>query len=154
MTRAAFLAAAAASTGADCVLCPFAVRASSGYGAHSLNLGRRDLKRNVDAHVHACTLAHGDRPTPDHQAAHSCGEKLCCNGSHLRWATRVENMRDAIRHGTLRGGGRGRVCVTPEQTAEIRASSESLVSIGRRLGIDPAYVGVIRRGARAMDRAA
>ena len=144
--RAEFLAkAATARDGDGCMVWPFAVRASSGYGAHNLPAGGR-RKINVDAHVHACTLAHGERPSRDHQAAHSCGNKLCCNGEHLRWATRIENMADAKAHGTLKGGGRYRQRLHAPDVAAIRASRESLLALGRRFGMDPSYIGRVRRG--------
>lgn len=63
---------------------------------------------NVDgktrfASRHICQLAHGDPPTPDHVAAHSCGNGHldCMNASHLRWATSKENSDDRIIHGTM-----------------------------------------------------
>lgn len=144
--RTEFLQTAVSSDNSECVLWPFAVRASSGYGAHSISLGRRGLKRNVDAHVYVCEAAHGPRPTSTHQAAHSCGNKLCCNPKHLRWATPKENMADAIEHGGLRGGGRYRRRLTASDVAMIRSSPRSLLSLGRELGMDPAYVGKVRRG--------
>jgi hypothetical protein len=54
-----------------------------------------------------CRKAHGNEPTPKHEAAHSCGngQKLaCCNTKHLRWATRVENQADRLEHGTHNRG--------------------------------------------------
>lgn len=53
-----------------------------------------------------CFLKHGPSPTPEHQAAHSCGKAHlgCINPNHLRWATRKENEADKIIHGTLHVG--------------------------------------------------
>ena len=148
MTREQFLAAAALSASDDCVLWPFAVRKSSGYGAHNLPTGKRNRKVNIDAHVRACILAHGDRPGQQSEVAHSCGQKLCCNGRHLRWSTRWENMQDAKAHGTLRGGGRYRQRLGPEDVASIQASSESLTVWSKRYGMAPSYMGVVRRAGR------
>lgn len=55
-----------------------------------------------------CILAHGEPPTPKHQAAHSCGKgnQGCVNPRHLRWATKIENERDKIKHGTILKGSR------------------------------------------------
>lgn len=145
MTRADFLDAAANADHDQCVEWPFAVRASSGYGAMNVGLGA--AKRNIDAHVYVCVLAHGDRPTAQHQAAHSCGRKLCCNGRHIRWATALENMADAVAHGTLRGGGRYRPRLGPSDVAAIKNSRLSLVALGRAFGMDPAYIGRVRRTA-------
>lgn len=144
--RAEFLAkATAARTEDGCLPWPFAVRASSGYGAHNLPTGTR-RKINIDAHVQACTMTHGPRPGPEYEAAHSCGNKLCCNGEHLRWATKAENMADAKAHGTLKGGGRYRQRLRASDVEVIRASSESLIALGRRFGMDPSYIGRVRRG--------
>lgn len=145
MNREAFLSQAAHAAHNMCVLWPYAVRKSSGYGAH--NLPRPMGKKNVDAHVRACSIAHGERPTAKHEVAHSCGEKLCCNGNHLRWATHGENMADAVAGGKLKGGGRYRQRLFAEEVNEIRTSSLSLVELGERFGVDPAYVGRVRRAA-------
>lgn len=144
--RAAFLQAALSGDSSECVLWPFAVRASSGYGAHSIPLGKRDVKRSVDAHAYVCEMANGPRPSASHQAAHSCGNKLCCNPKHLRWATPRENMADAIAHGSLKGGGRYRQRLTSADVETIRSSARSLISLGREFGLDPAYIGKVRRG--------
>ncbi len=49
-----------------------------------------------------CYRLYGEPPTPEHQAAHSCGKghEGCVNGSHLRWATPSENENDKKGHGT------------------------------------------------------
>lgn len=143
MTRAHFLQAAAASTSAACILWPYAVRKSSGYGAHST----RDAgnQTHYDAHAYSCTLAHGPRPTPEHEAAHSCGDKLCVSGAHLRWATHQENMDDAKAHGTLRGGGRGRQKLFKAERTHIATSGKSLLQLADEYGMEPAYLGQVRR---------
>lgn len=53
-----------------------------------------------------CELAHGKPPTPEHEAAHSCGNGHlgCVNPKHLRWATTVENKADMVAHGTRQWG--------------------------------------------------
>lgn len=129
----------------DCIAWPFAVRQSSGYGAHSVFAEGKS--RNVDAHVHVCEMVHGPRPTRAHEAAHSCGHKLCCNGRHLRWATRLENMADAKSHGTLRGGGRHRQRFFKAEVAEICASNSSILDLARQFDTDASYISRLRREA-------
>lgn len=53
-----------------------------------------------------CILAHGNPPTPTHQAAHRCGRFHlgCVNPRHLRWATPYENQHDRVEHGTVMDG--------------------------------------------------
>src|SRR5262249_40076296 len=48
-----------------------------------------------------CTLAHGEAPAEGMEAAHSCGNRPCCNKRHLRWATCTENTADKLAHGTM-----------------------------------------------------
>lgn len=145
MSRADFIANALAADTDDCVIWPFAVRKSSGYPAHSYGGA---AKINVDAHRFVCLLAHGE-PLPGRHAAHSCGNKLCVNPKHLSWKKPVENMRDAINAGTLRGGGRYRQRIFAHDVAYIAQSNKSLLELAQEYGSDPAYMGRLRRSARA-----
>ena len=82
----------------DCVQWPFG-RTPNGYGRILIQGQKRVASRVV------CEVAHGAPPTPDHQAAHSCGKghEGCVNPLHLRWATPEENRADMIAHGTAHG---------------------------------------------------
>lgn len=142
MKRKQFIELALASEPRDCVLWPYAVRKSSGYPAFSKKLNGTTV--NHDAHRLVCELAHG---ASSKQAAHSCGNKLCINPHHLYWATSVENMADAKRHGTLRGGGRYRQRIFSEQRADIKSSSLSLSEIAQKYAITVSDAGKIRRTA-------
>lgn len=77
----------------ECVLWPF-TQYSNGYGSvwHEGRLW--------GAHRLACRLRHGEPSDPQLQAAHKCGNKLCINPRHLRWATQAENEQDKLKHGT------------------------------------------------------
>jgi len=102
------------------------------------------VKLNVDAHRHVCSQAHGPALSGQ-QAAHSCGNKLCVNPAHLYWADPAENMADAKRHGTLKGGGRYRQRIFKDDIEAICASSESLVTLAAKYGSDPSYIGRLKR---------
>lgn len=55
-----------------------------------------------------CEARHGPPPSPASEAAHSCGNGHlgCVSRGHVRWASRAENARDTIRHGTSTRGTR------------------------------------------------
>lgn len=69
-----------------------------------------------------CELAHGEAPSPTHQASHDCGNSLCVNPNHIVWKTPSANASDRRRHGTHannRNGPKGKL--TQEQRAQVRA---------------------------------
>lgn len=99
-----FACEAARSTANDCIPWPYA-GTSEGYGRINVD------GTTIGAHVHVATLAHGPKPSPDHECCHSCGNGHlgCVNARHLYWGTRSDNVQDAIRHGThFRGGSQKR----------------------------------------------
>lgn len=99
--------------GDDCLMWPF--RGPNGYGVFGY------LGKQYYAHRYMCELVKGPPPTPEHEAAHSCGRGQfgCVNPCHLSWKTPSDNQRDRRLHGTKSSGGRGRL--TDEQAAQIRA---------------------------------
>lgn len=86
----------------DCLKWPFS-RKTNGYG--QINY----LYRTTLAHRVMCLIAHGDAPSPAHQAAHTCGKghEGCVNPRHLEWKTPRENAHDRILHGTYLAGENG-----------------------------------------------
>lgn len=75
-----------------CINWPFSAR-ETGYGQIFIN-GIR-----TTAHRVICVWENGP-PTTGHQAAHECGNRRCCNPSHIKWKTPKENGEDKIVHGT------------------------------------------------------
>lgn len=68
-----------------------------------------------------CEREYGPPPTPFHHAAHSCGNSVCVNPRHIRWATPQENIDDKKIHGTnLRGSRHGLSVLTEGQVRVIK----------------------------------
>ena len=105
--------------GDECLIWPF-WRGTDGYG-----------RVNIDGQVCivsrlACEEANGPAPTPDHQAAHSCGKGKsgCVSKRHLAWKTQSENEADKLIHGTHNRGVRHpQAKLTEEHVREIRRLS-------------------------------
>jgi hypothetical protein len=114
--------------GEECLAFPF-LRNGNGYGRVTYG-GQR-----IGAHRAMCILAHGEPPTPKHEAAHSCGKghEGCVNPGHLRWATRVENLADRVEHN---GGNRG------SRHGNAKLSAEVVIAIRRRLAAGEAQASI------------
>jgi hypothetical protein len=131
-------------TSNDCLTWPFA-RNNMGYAVMNSGTGLVSATRVI------CTLAHGEPPSPQHQAAHSCGKghEACCSRVHLRWRTPLENTTEQLDHGTRpRGEQRWNAKLTPEIVRQIRAmkGTASYSAIGRAFNVHAMTVGnVIRR---------
>lgn len=105
------------ATPGECWIWPMR-REPAGYGLVTIR------KRRHRAHRIVCQMAHGESPQSDMDAAHSCGNGHlgCVNPHHLRWATRLQNVADAIAHGTHQRGARnGSSKLTENQVRAIRA---------------------------------
>lgn len=104
--------------GDDCLVWPYFRDPREGYGT----MGHEG--KVWKAHRLMCVLAHGEPPTPKHQAAHSCGNGRggCVNPRHLRWTTPRGNAQDRSKHGTAKGPPTGCVSkLTPEAIADIQS---------------------------------
>lgn len=127
--------------GDDCLTWPFSV---SGHGRGTATLDGKKMS----APRAMCILAHGEPPTEQHHAAHSCGNGHlgCMSPRHLSWKLPAENEADKIKHGTLR---RGRAIntnkLTERQVSEIRAAADaSGVALAERYGVTPSAISAIR----------
>lgn len=131
--------------GDECLIWPYG--SSSGYGEMT--------KDGKEGYVHrfVCEDEYGPPPTPEHQAAHSCGNGHigCVTKRHLSWKTPKENQADRLIHGT---GGRGekhsQAKLTEEQVIEIRGykGAEPKCVIAKRYGVTPRTISDIHRGKR------
>lgn len=95
-----------------CLIWPFGGN-STGYGLVTFR-----GQNQTYAHRAMCILVNGEPPTPNHQAAHSCGRGTdgCVSPHHLSWKTPSENQFDRtdLRH-------RAKRKLTAEQVDDIRA---------------------------------
>jgi hypothetical protein len=114
--------------GPECLIFPFG---RSGCGRGELTID----SKNIHADVYMCRIAHGEKPSPKHEAAHSCGKghEGCVAPTHLRWATRKENAADRIIHGTALLGERHHQAKLDEVSARfIKIKCEMIKTRGVR----------------------
>jgi len=100
---------------------------------------------------YVCELANGEPPTPEHQAAHSCGNGhlACVTPGHLSWKTPKDNNADKVAHGSVNRGDRnGQAKITEEQARQIVSlkGSATQKEIGRMFGIARSTVREIHAG--------
>lgn len=141
----AWLRSMAGFDGDECLTWPFRARTTKGYGVTDHNGQMQNASRVM------CILAHGEPPTPLHEAAHSCGKghEGCVNPRHLRWATRSENHMDKRLHGTaLLGEANHQARLSAGEVHAIRSSSARVSDLAEAHGISIAHAYDIRAGKR------
>jgi hypothetical protein len=124
-----FLEAALVYTGEDCLLWPYST--IDGYGQMKI------AGRHIRVTRLVCAAEHGPAP-PGTDAAHSCHTPGCVARRHLRWATRKENMADAIERGTtIKGTRNHNAKLTDDDVRDIRylATWMTQTEVGRIYGI-------------------
>jgi hypothetical protein len=137
----------------ECISFPYS-KDQYGYGKLRIDGG------NIGAHVYALTQTAGPKPTPKHEACHSCGNGKagCVNPRHLYWGTRSDNVRDAIKTGTAYkfpvayGESHPQAKFTDQQIMEIRrmlASGARQMDVAAAFGISQSHVSRIKNGSRS-----
>jgi len=96
-----------------------------------------------------CIIAHGPPPFPKAEAAHRCGkgDKGCVSPQCVYWATKKQNVADAMAHGTFPVGEASTSAkLTEEQVIAIRATDEHPSILSKRLGVSRGAVWHVRNG--------
>lgn len=124
-----------------CLIWPFS--RTRGYGGFCY-MGKHQV-----AHRFMCELVHGLPPSPEHHAAHSCGngEDGCVNPWHLFWKTPSANSLDKRLHGTAYREGRNNK-LTPQQVLEIRGlrGKKTQDDLAEMFGVGRQNIGAILTG--------
>jgi hypothetical protein len=111
-------------------------------------------KITVDGHdrtasSYVCELTHGPAPSPHHESAHSCGNRICVNRWHTRWKTSAENNADKLLHGTHNRGERHNLAkLTEGNVHEIRRlrGIETERELADRFGVSSTAIRLIHAG--------
>lgn len=129
--------------GSKCLIWPFKSKYKNGYGSVFYD------GKLTGAHRVMCRLAHGEPPTREHHAAHSCGNRMCVNPNHIGWKTPSQNEADKVAHGTdVRGERNPCAKLNRQQVQDIRSmrGTKSQSSIARQFGVSRRAVGFILSG--------
>lgn len=88
-------------SGEGCVTWPYS-KCTNGYGQVAIN-GKKVLTHRI-----SCERLNGPPPTPQHEAAHSCGNGHlgCVSPWHLRWLTHAENTAESAGSARKKAAGK------------------------------------------------
>lgn len=129
----------------ECLPWPFG-KGPAGYAGMVLIDGKKVL-----ASRYVCELVNGPPPTPEHEAAHSCGKghEACIAPGHLVWKTHAENEADKLIHGTHgRGERNSKAKLTEAAVREILSlkGKETNPNLASRFGVVPQTISNIHTG--------
>jgi hypothetical protein len=139
-----WIRANAGYAGDECLTWPFSIGAD-GYGrAHYPGTAKLTIASRL-----MCIVAHGEPPSPKHEAAHSCGrgKSACTNPRHLYWATPTINHADKILHNTTnRGERQWRAKLSEADVRQIRSLIGTMTNaaIAKRFDVDQSHISEIK----------
>lgn len=125
--------------GPECLPWPYG-QDGRGYGQMSMDGVSMTAARAM------CLLVYGEPSADDLQAAHSCGNSICCNPKHLRWATPLENNADKVAHGTHLCGASipwAKLCEADVREIRRRYGRQRTREIADMFGISPGTVSAV-----------
>lgn len=104
--------------------------------------------KKAGAHEYALSFTTGERRLPGLDTCHSCDNPPCCNPAHLRFGTRLSNVRDAVERGRVRNGS---TVLTDGDVVLIRERREAGArqkDLAEQFGITDGQISMIVRGIR------
>jgi hypothetical protein len=127
--------------GPDCLIWPYS-RNTNGHGHLSID------GKLVRAHRVMCELVNGPPPTPEHEAAHSCGRghEACVHPKHLGWKTKVENRADREAHNRKPKTHRYRLTEADVLVIRTLEGNETNTAIAERYGVARTTIRAIFAG--------
>ena len=126
--------------GENCLIWPY-TRNPKGYATMKSQRKTRLVSRLL------CERINGPAPTPEHHAAHSCGNGRsgCVTSAHIMWKTPTENEADKILHGThVKGAQHGNAKITEEIAKRIVADRATQREIASKYGVSQQQVSRIK----------
>lgn len=132
--------------GPDCIVWPFARRRRG-----RMQYGRVYYEgKTWNAHRLVCFLKNGPPPSIKHMALHKCGNGhlACVSPGCVYWGIRVDNVRDAMRHGTVpKGETHHGAKLTEAAVLSLRAcASMTRKELAVVYGVTPGTITAIRNG--------
>lgn len=103
------------------------------------------------AHELARTFATGEVRADGLDTCHSCHNPICCNPHHLRFASRLENVREMDEAGRRRTG---QTKLNAKTAAEIRqriALGATQRELAKEYGVTNSMISMIKTGRRYPD---
>ena len=100
------------------------------------------------AHELALSFTTGERRLAQLDTCHSCDNPVCVNPAHLRFDSRISNVRDMVERGRY---ARPSARLTPEEVLEIRERRDAgapQALLAEQYGVSPAAISAIVRGLR------
>lgn len=106
--------------------------------------------RKAGAHELALSFTTGERRLPDLDTCHSCDNPPCCNPAHLRFDTRLSNVRDMQERGRAWNGSAAPKLANADVVLmrRRRAAGARQQDLAAQFGVSISQVSMLVRGLR------